>query len=131
MPNNKEKQTRMQHPMIIVPVHKKNQFSPGSPNDQSMLSRTSRSSTSNSNSSTDVKPDKLHHRKNKVTITSSPFQKYPIYLKQRTKPNGTKPHYVVSKNSHSEHSHSEKEIQHYKDKEKLSLKNKEYAKNLE
>ena len=45
-------------------------FTPGSPNDQSTLSRTSRSSKIHPKSSTSVTPDKVHPRNDIVTMIS-------------------------------------------------------------
>ena len=88
-------------------------FTPGIPNDQSALSKTSGSSKSNSNSSSSV----THHRKNIVTMTSYPFRKDPIFPREVTEPHGTKPHYEGSENSHTEHSHGGKDIPFNEDME--------------
>ena len=55
------------HDYKHVTVPEKINFTPGSPNAQSTLSKTSRSSRSNFKSSSGV----THTRKNRVTITSS------------------------------------------------------------
>ena len=61
--------------------------------------------------------DKGHSRRNISNIFSTekmtvhPLIKYVIYPKE-----GTKPHYEVSENPHSDHSHGWKDTKHYKDK---------------
>ena len=46
-------------------------------------------------------------------MTSYPLKEYPIYPIEGAKPHITKPHYGGSNNSHSEHSHGEKDIKYY------------------
>ena len=75
---------------------------PENQNDHSMLTPTG-----NYMSLENSTPDKGHPRKNLVRMTSSLCQKYPIYPRERTKPNVSKPHYKGSDHSNTEISHSE------------------------
>ena len=69
------------------------------------------SSTINPKSSSSVTPDKGHPRKNTVTMTSSPLQKYYIFPRKGNKTHVTKPQYEGTDHSRNKRSHGENDIQ--------------------
>ena len=70
-------------------------------------------------------PKEYHLRKHIADIFSEPkieilpLREHPIYPKE-----GTKPHYEGYRNYHYDNSYGEKDTENFKDKEKLSNKNK-------
>ena len=64
-------------------------------------------SRGHSNSYTIVEPDEGYSRNKLVRLTSSPLQKDPICLIDRTEPHGSKPCYKVSYNSYNDRLYGE------------------------
>ena len=86
---NKQKLQKDQHSTTPEQSH----FTPGIPKVNSTLSaRTSRSSTSNYKSSTNV----AHHRRNMLTMISYPLKKGPFYPREGGETHRNKPQYEGS-----------------------------------